>query len=105
MVEPPTREGQAVTRLAVDLGQWWITVYRRPLGGLPLVTWRALSIETGEVLRGAAVSHARAVLAARAARRRADERRRATGEMYDAAARISRLIREEDDRRHGRGVS
>lgn len=105
MVEPAAREGQAVTRLAVDLGQRWITVYRRPLGGLPLVTWRARRIETGEVLRGAALSPARAVLYARAARRRADECRRATGEMYDAAARISRLIREEDDRRRARGVS
>ena len=94
-----------MTRFAVDLGQRWVTVYRRPLCGLPLVTWRARRIETGEVLRGAAVSPARAVLAARAARHRAEDRRRATGEMYDAAARISRLIREEDDRRRARGVS
>ena len=69
-----------------------------------MVAWRAVHMDTGRTLRGAATSHARAAMLAIHATRIADaDDTRA--EEARAAARISRLIREEDDRRRARGVS
>lgn len=88
-----------MTVSVVDLGRRWLTIYRRPLGRLPLVTWRAVHIDRNQVIRGLAPSQARAVTRAREATRRADERHRADLAMTAAADRIARLIQREDMRR------
>lgn len=84
--------------IAASTVRRWRVVVCQPIPRAPIFTWRAVHMNTGRTLRGAATSHNRASLCATHATARLDADQMV--EEARAAAHIARLIqREEDSRR------